>query len=392
MTLKYSTAIDYARAVHSLRPSSNPSLSPEDYESGILNLSKLSVLLVMEAGDEVPLIRDALTDQGFMVLVVEDVVAAEAVPYMPRYALIDPAIAGGLSLIRKFSEAPHEVSVLAVLADGEPESDALRAGASATLHRPLMLDDVYFYIERFRKYQELLAQSRELFERNETHAMVGTTGRVAAAIAHEIRNPLAVARLNTGMMHDEIVRDGPRLSVEERIESLREIEAALGRIEGILTACTGLARGERPKGERVNFLEVARRALTDVRNPAHVAIELVGADVFGIASPDLLHQVLVNLMNNAVDALRHTENPRVLVRVYESVSEARISVRDNGPGIPSGVRDRIFEPFFSTKGKEGSGLGLAISRQAIGNMGGALTLSSEPSSGACFRVRLRRAP
>ncbi len=373
-------------------PHSHPSVAPEDFESGIINLSKVSVLLVVQPSEDVPVIRMGLSDQNFMVLVVDDVLSAEGVPYMPRFALVETAIPGALELIGRLSSPPHEVSVLAVLDDTETESAALRAGASATLRRPLLLDDVLVYVERFRKYQDLLAESRELFERSETSAMAATSARVSAAIAHEIRNPLAVARLNAGMLRDELTRDGPRLSFEERTESVKEIEVALGRIESILTACTGLARGERPRLERLSFYDLARDAISAIRNPHAVPVELAGdPNVNGLGARDLMHQVIVNLVNNAVDALTDVDSPKVLVRVYETISEARISVRDNGPGIPSNLRERIFEPFFSTKGAGGSGLGLAISRQAIATMGGALTLSSEPSSGACFRIRLRRA-
>jgi C4-dicarboxylate-specific signal transduction histidine kinase len=76
------------------------------------------------------------------------------------------------------------------------------------------------------------------------------------------------------------------------------------------------------------------------------------------------------------------------VRVYSASGEARISVRDNGPGVPAALRQRIFEPFFTTKGERGTGLGLVLVRHAVSRMGG--TLSLGPSEhGAVFRIRLR---
>src|SRR6185436_11877458 len=150
-----------------------------------------------------------------------------------------------------------------------------------------------------------------------------------------------------------------------------------------------LVRGEKPLIHRVELREIAREALAAIPERRGLRIDLDGAEaVYGRASRGLLQQVIVNLVTNALDAVTGNADPRVLVRVYETAGEARVSVRDNGPGIPAALRDRVFEPFFSTKGTKGTGLGLAISRQAVASMGGALTLSSETGLGACFRIRL----
>jgi C4-dicarboxylate-specific signal transduction histidine kinase len=102
----------------------------------------------------------------------------------------------------------------------------------------------------------------------------------------------------------------------------------------------------------------------------------------------LLEQVVVNLVQNALDATVNQDRRHVLVRVYTASGEARISVRDNGPGVPAALRQRIFEPFFTTKGERGTGLGLVLVRHAVSRMGG--TLSLGPSErGAVFRIRLR---
>ena len=76
--------------------------------------------------------------------------------------------------------------------------------------------------------------------------------------------------------------------------------------------------------------------------------------------------------------------------VYRAAMEARVSVRDNGPGIPIALRQRIFDPFFSTKGNRGTGLGLVLVHHAVERMGGSVTLGTG-NHGAVFRVRLRGA-
>jgi C4-dicarboxylate-specific signal transduction histidine kinase len=82
--------------------------------------------------------------------------------------------------------------------------------------------------------------------------------------------------------------------------------------------------------------------------------------------------------------------PQGTVRVYRWSGEARISVRDNGPGVKQELRSHIFEPFFSTKAEESVGGGLALCRELVARMGGALTLASG-EDGACFRIHLRPA-
>jgi C4-dicarboxylate-specific signal transduction histidine kinase len=97
---------------------------------------------------------------------------------------------------------------------------------------------------------------------------------------------------------------------------------------------------------------------------------------------------VANLVQNALDATEGQQRRHVLVRVYASSGEARISVRDNGPGVPAPLRQRIFEPFFTTKGERGTGLGLVLVRHAVSRMGGTLSLGPT-EKGAVFRVRLR---
>jgi two-component system, NtrC family, sensor kinase len=279
---------------------------------------------------------------------------------------------------------------IAVLAENEPESAALAAGATATLHRPLAPNDVLLYVDRFKKHQELLTESRELFERNEANALVSTTARVTEAICHEVRNPLQAVRLNVGLLQDSNDRERPRLTFEDRKEILKDIDNALNRIDSILTSLNGLARGEKPPVARVDLGEIVGDALRSVRGDSSAIEVATQADVHGMAARGLLHQVVVNVLNNALDAVRRVKEPKVTVRVYVTAGEARISIRDNGVGIPTNLRERIFEPFFSTKGSDGTGLGLAIARQAVASMGGALTVSGEDPPGACFRIRLRR--
>jgi two-component system, NtrC family, C4-dicarboxylate transport sensor histidine kinase DctB len=155
-----------------------------------------------------------------------------------------------------------------------------------------------------------------------------------------------------------------------------------------MSAVSSLVKGAPPVLEKVDLWSVAERAVASVR--AHdTRVEIAGEHaVRGWGNIALLEQVAANLVQNALDATQGQDKRHVLVRVYAANGEARISVRDNGPGVPAALRQRIFEPFFTTKGERGTGLGLVLVRHAVSRMGG--TLSLGPSErGAVFRVRLR---
>jgi two-component system C4-dicarboxylate transport sensor histidine kinase DctB len=104
--------------------------------------------------------------------------------------------------------------------------------------------------------------------------------------------------------------------------------------------------------------------------------------------PTLLGQILVNLLSNAADATAGRDKPRVALRVRRQDDLALVEVEDNGPGVPENLREKIFEPFFSTKGDQGNGLGLWISSEIARLHGGTLTVHEGASGGALFRLAL----
>jgi len=104
------------------------------------------------------------------------------------------------------------------------------------------------------------------------------------------------------------------------------------------------------------------------------------------ADPELLGQVLINLMQNALDALKDNENGKILIHAFETeAGKVKIQIQDNGSGIPASLHEKIFIPFYTTKEK-GSGIGLSLSRQIMLKHGGNLVLSSEEGEGSVFTL------
>jgi signal transduction histidine kinase len=362
-------------------------LQGDDIDSGVFQLSDQSVLVLLQPGADVTPLTRALEDEGFAVVPISDSAAAEASGFVPRLAILDAAAPGALDFLRRINAHGTTLHAIVALAPGQKESEAIAAGAQLTLQRPLQPADVVACLQRFRAQQELTSRSRDVFDRERPSVPPPLIESVLATIGHEIRNPLAAALANV-----ECLREGGMapLSEEERKNTLDDTVIALRRIQDVMVAVSSLVKGAPPVIEKVELWSVAERAMTSVR-AGETRIEIAGEHgIRGWGNAALLEQVVANLVQNALDATLGQERRHVLVRVYMAGGEARISVRDNGPGVPAALRQRIFEPFFTTKGERGTGLGLVLVRHAVSRMGG--TLSLGPSErGAVFRIRLRSA-
>jgi signal transduction histidine kinase len=370
-----------------LRPASQHPLDypSDEADSGVFQLNDASVLVLLTPGpDLAPLLR-AMEGDGFTVVPIDDAAMAETTGYVPRLAVLDAAAPGALDFLRRINAHGITLQAIVALAPGQRESEALAAGAQLTLQRPLSPEDVLVCLQRFRTQQELVTRSRDVFDRERPSVPPPLIEGVLATIGHEIRNPLAAALANV-----ECLRDGAPvpLSEEDRCATLDDTVLALRRIQDVMTAVSSLVKGTPPILEKVDLWSVAERAVSAVR-PHDTRVELAGErSVRGWGNAALLEQVVANLVQNALDATLGQDKRHVLVRVYSASGEARISVRDNGPGVPAALRQRIFEPFFTTKGERGTGLGLVLVRHAVSRMGGTLTLGPS-ENGAVFRVRLR---
>lgn len=362
-----------------------PEFPVEEADSGVFQLPDSSVLVLLQPGPDVAPVLRLLEDEGFTAVPVHDVATAEATGYVPRLAVLDAEVPGALAFLRRINAHGATLQAVVTIARGGRESEALSAGAQLTLQRPLDPSDVLSCVQRFRSQLELVARSRDIFDRERPSVPPPLIEGVLATIGHEIRNPLAAALANV-----ECLREAGTLplSDEDRQSTIDDTAIALRRIQEVMTAVSSLVKGAPPVLEKVDLWGVAERAVASVR-PYDARVEIAGDHATrGWANAALLEQVVVNLVQNALDATLGQERRSVLVRAYVASGEARISVRDNGPGVPAALRQRIFEPFFTTKGERGTGLGLVLVRHAVSRMGG--TLSLGPSErGAVFRVRLR---
>ena len=231
-------------------------------------------------------------------------------------------------------------------------------------------------ITEFKRLLEQTIQSEKLAE----------VGRLSAGIAHEVNNPLAVISYAAQLLLREEELPPFQKELAERIDS--EVD----RLKALTGSLLSFSRAREMVRRETDLNEVLRDVLRLVRYELNRhSIRLVEdfAELPAIqADPNKLKQVFINLIMNASQAMPEggTLSVRTALVAGEEV-EAVIS--DSGPGIPPEVREKIFEPFFSTKREgEGTGLGLYICRNIVTEHEGRLLLDSVPGQGATFRVVL----
>jgi signal transduction histidine kinase len=236
-----------------------------------------------------------------------------------------------------------------------------------------------------RQWRDLEA-SRRAAAQNEKLAAIG---RLAAGVAHEVRNPLGVIRASASM-------------VQESFEPGEEPHRACGficeetdRLNGLISSLLDFARPAHPRLQRVSLEKVVDRALAlEAGDLERRKIEVVREAGPGLAEltgdPDQLCQLLLGLVTNAAEAL--ADGGRIAVRSEAGPERLRIEVADDGPGVSLEEAERIFEPFYTTK-ETGTGLGLAMTARIVHSHGGTIQVlqgrgTGADGRGACFRIEL----
>ncbi|GAA0309899.1 sensor histidine kinase [Rhodovulum strictum] len=296
-------------------------------------------------------------------------------------------------------DAPLELSISARLDDrGRITGHVLTGRPLGELRRA--------YAELEQSHDELKA-AQALLVRNEKLASLG---RLLAGVAHELNNPISFVyanahaldryaakfetyfdRVQAGASREELIALREELRLDREIGNLREaVAGAREGAERVRDIVEDLRRlSAEGTGEMIGFdlVETAHVAATWVmRGTEHgVRIALTGVPRAIVRGrPGHIQQVVMNLVQNALDAVAGEPDARIEVATRIAGDRAVLSVSDNGPGVPDDLRQAIFDPFFTTKevGK-GTGLGLAISHKIAEEHGGALRLCPD-GAGACF--------
>ena len=219
---------------------------------------------------------------------------------------------------------------------------------------------------------------------------MSSLGRVAAGIAHEIRNPLSGINIYLGTLEKMYDKEGNPEKVKQIFDQLK---SASNKIESVIRRVMDFSKPSEPK-----FV------LTDINKPIEEAINLslVTLRKRGVklekvlaedmrpcrADPHLIEQVILNLITNAAEAMKNVNGPKV-IEVTSSMENNLVIVKvsDSGPGVPLHLREKIFDPFYTTKNSS-TGIGLSLSHRIITDHGGYLNVYPSKWGGAEFKIEI----
>jgi two-component system NtrC family sensor kinase len=243
-------------------------------------------------------------------------------------------------------------------------------------------------IERLRSSDEEREKAMLQMEHSQK---LSSIGRLAAGVAHEVNNPLAIINEKAGLLQDilDLNPDYPRREVFR--DQLASITAAVKRCRDITQRMLGFARRMNVKIEMLRVNDMIAETLAFLESEArHRQVAIVRElDKNLPAVPcdrGQLQQVFLNILTNALAAV--SEGGQVVIRSFARGDQAAVSFKDNGLGMDEETRSHIFEPFFTTKGDKGTGLGMAIIYGIVKRHGGDIEVESEPGRGTTITVLL----
>jgi PAS domain S-box-containing protein len=252
---------------------------------------------------------------------------------------------------------------------------------------PLRIDGIVTDITQRKQAEK---EKEELRAQLMQSAKMAAVGQLAGGIAHEINNPLTVI---LGFAEGLAKRLAPGDTLEMPIKSIEREAVRCGKLVQDLLV---FSRSQKAGPEELDVVKTIESAMSLISARAKNSnIKLVRA--FGeniphiFANSNQLQQVIINLANNAFDAMGERGTLTIRARGLEENGKRWVEIRveDTGTGIPEEIRSRIFEPFFTTKeAGKGTGLGLGLCYEIVKNTGGTITFTTEAGKGTCFTVRL----
>jgi two-component system sensor kinase FixL len=239
---------------------------------------------------------------------------------------------------------------------------------------------------------------RDLSERKRMEAAVrrmeqlALMGRLAASVAHELRNPLGAIFLHADLLEAELQQPSPDC-LTQFADSVSEIKTEVTRLHDLIEDYLSLARLaslQREAADLGTFVKALAQDMEELVTSRSITLSLHGLSCLGevVFHPNTLRRALMNLMQNALEAM--PEGGRLTLRGRRTTSQVHLVISDTGVGISEDELPRLFEPLHTTK-PEGTGLGLYLVREIVAAHDGRIAVHSVPGEGTTFTLTLPRA-
>ncbi|HVM46909.1 MAG TPA: ATP-binding protein [Candidatus Acidoferrum sp.] len=364
------------------------------------------VLIADDEPDMLSFLRSQLSSQYNVLEAVDGQQAVEkASQFLPDLILLDMMMPekDGLQACREIREQTPTQNIPVVLltarADEETKLKALEAGASDFLAKPFSTTELHVRIRNLvesHRYQRkvsrqnlVLESTIEQLKETETQLVqtekLASLGRMSAGIIHEINNPLNFATTGLFTLRNKGKYVAPEQQ-EEYHDILKDVEEGIKRVKNIISDLRMFTHPETASRDQVEVAETVAAALrflsSEWKGKVRIEQDLSGHQTIW-ANRNRLIQVLVNLLQNSLDALQTksfvNEQPTIWIQGRQEAGKSILVVRDNGSGIEPEHLAKVFDPFFTTKeiGK-GMGLGLSICYRIVQEYEGRITVRSEP--------------
>ncbi len=304
-------------------------------------------------------------------IIMQDIRSVLAVPLVARGELQGAVYVDTRMSARNFDE--RDLHLL----------QGMASQAAMAIRGARLFDDVRVSNEQLQKTVDELREAQAQLVQAERLAAVG---RLAASVAHELRNPLMVMRSGLYFL-DRIVSEGPVDSPEILRRYFKKLDTEIDRQSKIINDLLFFSRNRPRKLTAVSLNSLLHETLMRIAMPESVAVvRLLDAELPQVhADPDQLQQVFVNLVTNAIQAM--PEGGKLTVVTRNEGDFAVVQVQDTGVGMTAEEQSHLFQPFFTTK-QQGIGLGLAVSQSIVEGHRGAIAVQSAPGIGTQFEVRL----
>ena len=365
---------------------------------------------ILVADDEPDMLRFLKSQLSSLYQVLEAVDGQQAIEkatqFLPDIILLDMMMPekDGLQACREIREHTSTQSIPVVMltarADEETKLAALSAGASDFLTKPFSTTELHVrlknliesfqYQRKISKQNQVLESTIDQLKETETQLVqsekLASLGRMSAGIIHEINNPLNFASTGLYTLRNKAKHLSPEVQKDYQ-EILTDVEDGIKRVKNIVSDLRMFTHPETESQDQVNVAEVVKaslRFLSHELKESNVQINnQLAPNLIVWANKNKLIQVLVNLLQNSLDAMKQktfeAEKPTICLEGRQDGKQSLLIIRDNGTGIDSQHLDKIFDPFYTTKDVgQGMGLGLAICYRIIQDCGGRISVRTEP--------------